>query len=127
MSIKSLLRDEIQREFEKLNEMEVGSDQHKAGVDAAVKLVDRAIEMEKIDIDLNEKTKVREDDISLKVRSMDEERKDRLIKNGIAVASIVVPTIVTIWGTIKSIEFEKEGTFTTIMGRGFINKLLPKK
>ena len=127
MSIKSLLRDEIQREFEKLNEMEVGSDQYKAGVDAAVKLVDRAIEMEKMDIDLNEKTKVREDDISLKVRSMDEERKDRLIKNGIAVAGLIVPTIVTIWGTLASFDFEKEGTITTIMGRGFINKLLPKK
>ena len=58
---------------------------------------------------------------------LESERKDRIIKNCISIAGIIIPVIVTIWGTKKSFEFEKEGTITTIMGRGFINKLLPKK
>ena len=57
----------------------------------------------------------------------EDEKRDRRIKNGITIAGIVIPSIITIWGTIKSLNFEKEGTVTTIMGRGFINKLLPKK
>ena len=57
----------------------------------------------------------------------EDEKRDRRIKNGITIAGIVIPSVITIWGTIKSLNFEKEGTVTTIMGRGFINKLLPKK
>ena len=60
-------------------------------------------------------------------KQMEEEKKDRWIKNGLAAAGIIIPTLVTIWGTVKSIKFEETGTITTIMGRGFINKLLPKK
>jgi hypothetical protein len=50
-----------------------------------------------------------------------------MIQNGITVGSIVVSTVVTIWGTLASFKFEKEGTVTTILGRQFISKLLPKK
>lgn len=63
----------------------------------------------------------------LKLKQMAEERKDRIVKNCISVGGIVLPIIVTIWGTYKSFEFEKEGSITTIMGRGFISKLIPKK
>ena len=58
---------------------------------------------------------------------MEDERKDRLVRNGITIASIVIPTAVTIWGTLKSFKFEETGTVTTTIGRGFINKLIPKK
>ena len=58
---------------------------------------------------------------------MEEDRKDRRFKNGIALGGIVLPLAVTIWGTLKTLKFEEEGTVTTMMGRGFINKLIPKK
>jgi hypothetical protein len=58
---------------------------------------------------------------------MKDEKKDRLFKNIISAAGVVLPLIVTIWGTKVSMQFEKEDSFTTIMGRGFIQKLLPKK
>ena len=107
--------------------MNLGSEEYKTAVDGLTKLVDRAIELEKIDVSSQEKVEDRETDRDLKLKQMDEDRKDRNVRNAIAVAGIVIPTVVTIWGTIKSIEFEKEGTITTIMGRGFIQKLLPKK
>lgn len=116
MDIESQLQGEIVRELGILKGMEVGSDPYTKGVDGVAKLMDRAIELEKINIEVESKTDTRLDD-----------QKDRLIKNCIAAAGIVVPSLITIWGTLKSMEFEKEGTITTIMGRGFINKLLPKK
>ena len=57
---------------------------------------------------------------------MEEEKKDRLIKNILTGAGIIIPLGVTVWGTLKTLKFEEEGTVTTLMGRGFINKLFPK-
>lgn len=127
MSIETLLHEEIQAEFEELKGMEVGSEEHKYTVDSVAKLYDRAIEMRKFDVETQAKEKEREIELNLKREQMEEERKDRRWRNALTAAGIVVPTAVTIWGTIKSMEFEKEGTITTIMGRGFIQKLLPKK
>jgi hypothetical protein len=52
---------------------------------------------------------------------------DKAIDHTINVAGIVLPLLVTIWGTKVTLEFEQEGNVTTIMGKGFFNKLLPKK
>ena len=129
MGIETLLRDEIRGEFDELKKMrnDIGTDQYKTTVDGLTKLVDRAIELEKLEMEHQEKVISRENDTDFKFQQMKEDKKDRVFKNAIAVASIAVPSIITIWGTVKSIQFEKEGTITTIMGRGFINKLLPKK
>ncbi len=115
--IENLLETEIQDEFEKLSEIkEVGSDQHIKAVEGVAKLLDRAIELDKLDYERKEKK-----------LQMEEDKKDRLIKNCLTAAGIVIPSVITIWGTLKSLRFEQEGTVTTIIGRGFINKLLPKK
>lgn len=127
MRLETLLYEEVHSELEKLKDMKVGSEEYKSTVDGIAKLTDRAIEIEKIKIDKDEKVYNREIENNFKLKSMEDDRKDRYVKNGIAVAGILIPTFVTIWGTLKSFEFEKEGTITTIMGRGFINKLLPKK
>ena len=127
MLFERSLREEIHSEIEELRKMELGTDEYKTSVDGVTKLIDRVIEMEKIEIDNENKAEERKMEESLKLKQMKEERTDRWVKNGIAVGTIVVSTAVTIWGTIKSFEFEKEGTITTSIGRGFISKLIPKK
>ena len=126
-NIETLLHEEIQDGFDALSKMERGTEIHKTTVDEVAKLFDKAIEIEKIEIEAKEKAKAREIEASLKQAQMEEDRKDRRFKNGIAVGGIVLPLAVTIWGTFKTLKFEEEGTVTTIMGRGFINKLIPKK
>ena len=123
MSIESLTEVEISDEFAKLSKMEAGTEPYAKTVDGLTKLMDRAIEMKKLDIE--EKSRKKED--QLKNTQMEEDRKDRLIRNILTGAGIVIPSVITVWGTLKSLKFEEEGTVTTIMGRGFINKLLPKK
>jgi len=107
--------------------MEPGTDKHKVAVDGLTKLMDRAIEIEKLDIDAKEKAENRKIDKELKLKQMEEDRKDRIAKNTLTAASIFGGFALTVWGTVKSIKFEETGTITTIMGRGFIQKLLPKK
>ena len=126
-NIETLLHEEIQDGFDALSKMERGTEIHKTTVDEVAKLFDKAIEIEKIEIEAKEKAKSREIEASLKQAQMEEDRKDRRLKNGIAIGGIVLPLAVTIWGTFKTLKFEEEGTVTTIMGRGFINKLIPKK
>lgn len=127
MKFEVILHDEIANELNSLSKMELGSDEYRGTVDGVSKLMDKAIELERIDAELQDKIEARSEENDFNLKQLGEERKDRFARNAIALAGIVVPTAVTIWGTIKSIEFEKEGTITTIMGRGFINKLLPKK
>ena len=123
MKIKETLYKEIEDELQALNEIEVGTDEYKSSVDGVTKLLDRAIEIEKHEAEMKE----REAERIAKNIQVAEEQKDRVVKNYISAGGVVLPLLVTIWGTLKSFKFEKDGTITTIMGRGFINKLLPKK
>lgn len=127
MEFENLLTEEIQAEIETLKGMELGSEPYKVAVDGITKLIDRSIDIEKYSAERKEKAEEKELEAYWKERESAEEKKDRWIKDGIAIAGIVLPIIVTIWGTKASFKFEEEGTITTIMGRGFINKLLPKK
>lgn len=134
MGIKTLLETEIQKGFKKLDSMEVGSEQYNKTLDGLMKMTDREIEHLKIAIEDQDKAESRIAEIDLKTREldlkmkeMDDEKKDRFIKNCLTGVSIATGVGITVWGTLKSLKFEETGTVTTIMGRGFINKLLPKK
>ena len=127
MGFQRILSEEIQSEFEELKKMELGTEEYKATVEGLTKLMDRAIEMEKIDIECQERVETRDIENDLKTKQMKDDQKDRLVRNSIAVAGIVIPSVITVWGTLKSLKFEEEGTITTMVGRGFINKLIPKK
>lgn len=127
MKNEELLHQEIESEFECLKGLEIGTETYKVTVDGLVKLVDRAIEIDKLNLEAEEKSKNRLDDMDFKQKQIEEECKDRLIRNCISAAGIVIPSLITIWGTLKTFKFEEEGTITTVMGRGFVNKLLPKK
>ena len=127
MKFKEVLNDEVLTELESLKEMEVGSDERGDAMDDLIRLMDRAIEIEKMEIDRDTDIATREIENNLKRKSMEDERIDKVVKNALTAASIVTGVGLTVWGTLKSLKFEEEGTVTTIVGRGFINKLLPKK
>ena len=127
VNIDPQLYEVIKDDFAKIKGNELGSDERKAAVDEVTKLMDRAIEIKRVDVDCKNKAETLESEQLMRKQMMEDEKKDRLIKNLISVAGIVLPIGLTIWGTRVSLKFEEEGTITTIMGRGFINKLLPKK
>ena len=138
VNIETLLYEEIDAEFDKLSKLEPGTEQHKAAADTLAKLMDRAIEMDRVESENEDKRDAREAELALKQQQFErelglkeqqlvDEKKDRWWKNIIGAAGVVLPLIVTIWGTKTSLKFEEEGTVTTPIGRGFIQKLLPKK
>ena len=127
MNVEDLFSQEVQYIVDDSNLAEGNIDEYKTRIDCATKLADRVIELKKLEQEAQIKAEERKADTEFKMKQLDEDRKDRFIRNCIACAGILIPVLVTIWGTKKSFEFEREGTITTIMGRGFINKLLPKK
>ena len=127
MKTETLLHEEIQSEFKALKEIEMGTDEYKIAVDGLAKLMDKAVDLDRLNIEHQEKMDAQEMEREMKLKQMEEDKKDRTVKNILTAAGIIIPTGVTIWGTLKSLKFEQDGTITTIMGRGFINKLLPKK
>ena len=138
MDVKDLLTQTIGNQIEALEDMEVGSDKYKTTVDGISKLMDKLNESNKNDYDYwlaDEARKLEKElkenqlaqETELKERQLAEERTDHIVKNGLTALSIVTGIGLTIWGTYKSFKFEETGTITTIMGRGFISNLLPKK
>lgn len=125
--IERLLHEEIQNELKELAKMDVGSDEYKTAVDGIAKLMNLKMDRTKFEAECQEKTESRKLDAELKLKQMDEDRNGRIVRDVLTAMGIVIPAALAIWGTKASFEFEKEGTITTIMGRGFINKLLPKK
>lgn len=133
-NIEQLLDKEIESQFEAIKDLELDSDKYKAGVEAIAKLLDRKAELKKIQVDATDKAETRSmtemnhtNEMKLKQEQINEEKKDRRWRNWLGVAGIAIPSLITVWGTLKSLKFEETGTVTTPIGRGFINKLLPKK
>ena len=120
---ETLLHEEIQAKLEALKDLEVGSEEYEKAVNAITKLMDRAVEIDKINLEADNSAF----EHNYKMSQIKVDHKDRWIKNILSALGIAIPAGITIWGTLKSLKFEETGTVTTIMGRGFINKLLPKK
>lgn len=149
--ITPLLCEEVHDRVEELDELAVTSDEYTKGVNNISKIIDRLIELKKLEVteagqkqDREEAKAKAEAELKYKIRQLAlaeaqrfdenfvkreqlrEGRKDRIFKVLIDVAGIVIPVVVAVWGTKASFRFEQEGTVTTIMGRGWINKLMPK-
>lgn len=116
MNFEELWDEDLISEMGKLRATPYDDKAYGTVSDTVSMLMDKKIEMDKA-----------KSEQLFREQQLKEDKKDRLIKNIIAAAGVVLPLVVTIWGTKVSLKFEEEGTFTTIMGRGFINKLLPKK
>ena len=126
MKNETMLHEEIQSEFEELKKIEVGSDKYKTAVDGLTKLMDRAIEIDKLNVSVEDRRDTRDVDAELKQEQLEADVKDRKVRNAISLAGIIIPTVVTIWGTLKSLKFEETGTVTTNAGRNFMNQIFKK-
>ena len=127
MSLEILLDKELESSINSLEDIPLGTEEYKASVDSITKLLDKSIELKKLEIEADDKIKTREFEESIKTQQMEDERKDRIIKNWLTGASIVIPAGCGIWGFIKSIKFEETGTITTLSGRNILGSILKFK
>ena len=124
MSIQRLLREEIESEFKELSKITPGGDEYRVAVDGITKLMDRAIELEKNEIDRQDRIDARDSENEFKTKQMEDEKKDRSVKNLLTGVGTIGGLVVTIWGAKKAWKFEETGTVASPVGRNFINKLI---
>lgn len=116
MSMVTKLNVEIEEKIDKLAKLDPTTKEYSTAADSVTKLMDRAIEIKKLESSETQNEK-----------QMEEDRKSRLVKNCIDVGSIVLPLAVTIWGAKASFKFEETGTITTSVGRKFMDKIISWK
>lgn len=116
MSMETMLQVEIEDKFNALAKMDPGTKEYECAVGSITKLMDKVIELEKLDMSETQSEK-----------QMEEDRKARLTKNCIDIGAVVLPLLVTIWGARASFKFEETGTITTGVGRKFMDKLISFK
>ena len=116
MSTENMVNEELQARLQELKDEELTSDKYKAGIDVALKLMDRKIEMDKVELEKGKTTQQLKDD-----------RIDKIVRNCIAGVSVAGGLILTVWGALKSWEFEEHGTVTSSPGRKFIGSLFFRK
>ena len=112
MSLTTKLHVEIDDKFDKLADLDPASKEYSAAVDSVTKLMDRAIEIEKLETSEAQNEK-----------QMKEDHNARLVKNCIDVGSVVLPLSLTYLGMRASFYFENENTITSTVGRKIMDKL----
>lgn len=123
MRIETMLHDGIEDGFNELKKIQVGTEEYKSTVDGLTKLLDRAIEIDKIDAETQTNADNREIENSIELKKIADDRKDRVIKNCLTAASIVCTAGITVWGSLKSWKFEETGVVTSGPGREFMRRI----
>lgn len=115
MELKTILREQIERECTYANDQEVGTEEYNASLKRLSDLENKLIEIEKI-----------ESEAARRDEQTQDERKDRRVRNifeGIKIgSSILVPMV----GLVCITAFEKDSTFTSAL-KGYVNLFIPKK
>lgn len=115
-TIKTLLREEIETEIDKIGKMDIGTPEHAKAVESWSKLVNSANEINKT-----------EASIAQAEQQMAEDRKSRWVGYGFRLLEIGAPLAMTWAGTKMVLKFEETGTITTTVGRQIIPKLFKFK
>ena len=113
---------EIKKQFEevislRLEEAKDLKSEDSYAVDDTVKLTDCLIAIKKMESDEDAKKEEQKRQI----------QKERW-QNGIAIAGIVIPSAISIYGICKTFKFDDAGgIISSTLGRGFLDKVIPKK
>ena len=122
MELKDKLQKEIGKRMEDLNKLDATSDEYRKTVESITKLMEKHNDLMK--------TEYESSNCSAQIAVKQSEIKTNFVKDCVNVGKDVLCTGlkvgVTIWGTLKILEFEKTGTVTTMIGKLHVGNLIPK-
>lgn len=124
MSIKTTLTEEFNDQMKDLHKLEVGTEQYSTAVNGVTKLADKIIDLEKMEIEREERIKDRDTEIELKSQQMEIDKRDKRNQNLVNVAKFTVPTVVGFAMGIISMKWEKLETITSTAGRQALKDII---
>ena len=118
MKSTEIIEAEVLKEMSSIDNMEVGTDQHKVAVDTVSKLTDKMIDLKKIELE-EKKIKMENEEKmrlhAIEIEKAKKDQKDQKVKNGIAIAGIAAPLVVAIWANIYN-WYKEEGSIMSSSG-----------
>ena len=128
VKILEMLDKEIETIMNTMEDLALGSEEYKQAAETLAKLIDRRNEMVKIEYDHLDKKQSRQEENDLKLKQIEDEKKDRQVKNRLTAAKVFGGFLMTGLGTYVTLNFERIQNVTTIAGREFVKQLfVPKK
>lgn len=126
-NISEQLDDVIEKRLKEFDYYDLDSENTKPAVEAIEKLYKLKIEERKVEGELYEKQKTRENEEDVKNKELYEKRVDRWVNGAITVASTAASLVFYgIWMN-KGFKFEETGTFTSTTFKGLFNRFRPMK
>lgn len=126
-NISEQLDDVIEKRLKEFDYYDLDSENTKQAVEAIEKLYKLKIEERKVEGELYEKQKTRENEEDVKNKELYEKRVDRWVNGAITVASTAASLVFYgIWMN-KGFKFEETGTFTSTTFKGLFNRFRPMK
>ena len=126
MPFETKLREELDRELDRLKTYEVGSEEHKAIADTTTRLMDRAIELKKIDAEAKNQAKAQENEKALRMAQMRDERNDNIARNVITFVQVAGSYVLFAGLAVMAFTYEEKGTIASPIGKKLLGMVVPK-
>ena len=125
MKIEKPIVEEALAEVEEVSKLAVGTEEHEKAVKSATVFMDRAIEIEKLNL---EKRKIENEERKLDVEEQKIviDKKDRRRKDIITIGSTLLSVGTGLLVVKETFRFDLEHTPTSTLGRTILSKWIPK-
>jgi hypothetical protein len=117
VNVENLLYDAIGDSFENFRSEELGSEKRKAAHSETTQLLDRAIELERIEVEREEKAAARESERLMKERQMKFDKGKIVLELIVGAVTLAANMAFTCAMINRSMKFEKTDSFTSTAGR----------
>lgn len=125
--LKTLLQDEIRRVSQNMSKMDVGTDEYEIASASYRKLADELMEVERFEHEQMRRGEDQMIDTDLKLKQMKQDNKFQWLNIGLKVVGGIASGALGYYISVKYMDFEREGTMPSMVGKKFIMDLLPKK
>lgn len=125
MKIEKPVVDEVLAEVEEVSNLSIGTEEHEKALKGATMLMDRAIEIEKLNL---EKRKIENEERKLDVeeQKIEVEKKDRFRKDAITVVTSGLSLAAGLLVVVETFRFDLGHTPTSTLGKTILSKWVPK-
>lgn len=127
MNIEKLLNEEIEAVIKSMSQVSADTEEYTTMTKNLSELIDRSNKLKELELEHQRHLDTLKHESEIKDKELAIQHKDAKVGQIINGLGIVIPSLVTVWGTCKTFKFEgADGIFTSTIGKQYINKLLKK-
>lgn len=129
-SLKEQLMEVWKEERDALADMAISDknkEMYREQANRVNELEKRLVDLEKAELEVESKAASQDIDEGLKLKQIEEDKKNQFIRNGVEVAKVVIPVIGASVMAVVSMKWEKLDTLTSTAGKSALRDVLKFK